>query len=456
MHSVVSGKKVITLDRRTLHQSEEMSRTFSHSFYENDHVLRVDITDLVEVGRGRNDKMYELTLDGVPFGVLPLKPVQLPSRRGSGGEPQRQGSFRASATSRSSLGTSAEAFDDFNPRGSASSATSSRPKAVVKAAAPAPASVDLLGGGGGDFLPAPPAQQPLDPFSAPAGSGDQFAAFHTDFSAARGRANVTAHDLVKEFGGLTVAAGPAGGGPAPVTMMPLTINQPQHKPLPPFVYSPGPQAASAAPTSTALISLSKGEDSEPVDVDQAVTSLVNLNNLLDDGSMSTTSPTKLATSVYADNRSLEEMKASRVARPQQPDKPIFIERPVPPRPVLVSPGAGRPPFPQQQQQQPYGMMRMGPMGGGGGGPTGLGPMNGVGGAPMGGMPMMNGGPTGLGPRPPIMMPPPQYYPQQPPPKQFPQPFPPQFQQQQQQQQQQRQQFPPRPRGPPQNDPFFGL
>lgn len=40
-----------------------MSRAFSHSWHDGDHVLRVDITDLVEYGTGRGgDRMYELTV----------------------------------------------------------------------------------------------------------------------------------------------------------------------------------------------------------------------------------------------------------------------------------------------------------------------------------------------------------------------------------------------------------
>ena len=66
-HSVVSGKKIITYDGRQIHHSDDMSRTFSHSWFEGDHALRVDITDIVEVGRGRSDKMYELTVSSSFF-----------------------------------------------------------------------------------------------------------------------------------------------------------------------------------------------------------------------------------------------------------------------------------------------------------------------------------------------------------------------------------------------------
>lgn len=62
MHSVVSGKKVITYNGHQIHHSDDMSRSFSHSWFEGNHALRVDITDIVEVGRGRSDKMYELTV----------------------------------------------------------------------------------------------------------------------------------------------------------------------------------------------------------------------------------------------------------------------------------------------------------------------------------------------------------------------------------------------------------
>lgn len=66
----MSGKKIITYDGRQIHHSDDMSRTFSHSWFEGDHALRVDITDIVEVGRGRNDKMYELTVSLFFLGLL--------------------------------------------------------------------------------------------------------------------------------------------------------------------------------------------------------------------------------------------------------------------------------------------------------------------------------------------------------------------------------------------------
>lgn len=63
VHSVMSGKKTVTYDGRTVHHAEEMARAFSYSWRDGDHVLRVDISDLVDYGTGRGgDRMYELTV----------------------------------------------------------------------------------------------------------------------------------------------------------------------------------------------------------------------------------------------------------------------------------------------------------------------------------------------------------------------------------------------------------
>lgn len=59
MHSVMSGKKTVSYDGRTVNHTEEMARTFSHSWRDGDHVLRVDISDLVG---GGGDRLYELTV----------------------------------------------------------------------------------------------------------------------------------------------------------------------------------------------------------------------------------------------------------------------------------------------------------------------------------------------------------------------------------------------------------
>ena len=63
LHSVMSGKKTVTYDGRNVHHAEEMARAFSYSWRDGDHVLRVDISDLVDYGTGRaGDRMYELTV----------------------------------------------------------------------------------------------------------------------------------------------------------------------------------------------------------------------------------------------------------------------------------------------------------------------------------------------------------------------------------------------------------
>ena len=67
IHSVVSGKKSVSYESREIYHSDELSRAFSYSWYDGDHVLRIDIVDIVEVGsqmvgKNRNDKMYELTV----------------------------------------------------------------------------------------------------------------------------------------------------------------------------------------------------------------------------------------------------------------------------------------------------------------------------------------------------------------------------------------------------------
>lgn len=66
IHSVVSGKKIVMYDGQEIYHSDEMSRAFSYSWYDQEHVLRLDIIDIVEVGtqiaKNRSDKMYELTV----------------------------------------------------------------------------------------------------------------------------------------------------------------------------------------------------------------------------------------------------------------------------------------------------------------------------------------------------------------------------------------------------------
>eukprot|EP00624_Nannochloropsis_granulata_P001016 evm.model.NODE_14652_length_8306_cov_18.492414.1 len=176
---------------------------------------------------------------------------------------------------------------------------------------------------------------------------------------AKGRANVTAHDLVNEFGNFSTASLPEASSAPAVVMPPLTYGK---NSLPAFHYNPGPvttgnggnSSSTSTSTSTALISLAKNDDSGEVDVDKATASLVNLNSLLDDGIPSgTTSPTKLYSSVYTDNRSLEEMKASRAARPpQEPARPVFIERTLPPRPPISPYGIQASPLQQQQWGPP--------------------------------------------------------------------------------------------------------
>lgn len=319
-------------------------------------------------------------LDGVPFGVLPLKPVHLPSRRA---EFDRRDLSSSTTRPTGSLreNDSFEASDDFNPRAT-TSYSNSKPRAVMKAgittslpftmnAAPV---VDLLGVGGEDFTgitsrhqqqppPQQQQQQAFDPFSGPT-SGEQCADFSAGFNMAKGRANLTAHDLAKEFGSLSTASLPEASSAPAVVMPPLTYGE---NSLPAFHYNPGSVtngnggSSSSSGTSLALISLAKNDDSGEVDVDKVTASLVNLNNLLDDGTPSgTTSPTKLYSSVYADNRSLEEMKASRAARPPQvPARPIFIERTLPPRPP-ISPYAMLTSPLQQQQWGPPPMHQVSP------------------------------------------------------------------------------------------------
>jgi hypothetical protein len=75
IHSVVSGKKIVMYNGSETHTSDELSRAFSYSWYDGDHVLRLDIIDIVEVGtqmakRGA-DKMYELTVSSSTLVSVP-------------------------------------------------------------------------------------------------------------------------------------------------------------------------------------------------------------------------------------------------------------------------------------------------------------------------------------------------------------------------------------------------
>lgn len=249
-------------------------------------------------------------------------------------EPNAQGpTAQGSLTTRKAPGQR-ETDEAFNPRGIHSVITSvgSRPKLGMSHSQQRPTSVtppvDLLGGWEGDG-----GGLASDPFSGPA-SKEQFADFTASFNEAKGRSNATAHDLVKEFGGTSEVQERT----TPLSMPPLTYG----KPLPTFTYVPGPGANISTDKrgTTALVRVATKDDSGEVDVDKATASLVNLNNLLDDeGASGSISPSKLYSSVYVDNRSLEEIKASRAARAPQPlARPIFIDRTPPPE-IMTSPGA---------------------------------------------------------------------------------------------------------------------
>ena len=227
MHSVMSGKKTVTYDGRTVQHTEEMARAFSHSWRDDDHVLRVDITDLADrayeltvrcvalrcaalpfpgpdariraakgrAAKGRWDHTYLIhtyihtyihthhqhtkKLDGVPFAALPTKPVTLPPRPGFA-----RGGSRASL-SESQRRSPAHGHDDFDPRGThghgttmgTSASGSGKPRAMMRQPSGAGAgarsnAVDLLGGevdnGGGGLIgasaPAPASSGGFDPF----------------------------------------------------------------------------------------------------------------------------------------------------------------------------------------------------------------------------------------------------------------------------------------------------
>jgi len=314
IHSVVSGKKTISYNRREIHHNEELSRAFSYNWYDGDHMLRVDIIDIVEVGtsmaKRTSDKMYELTLDGVPFNILPLKPMY-PSNRNKPSH-HRDGSFGGNKHSQreSSLrGASFGENDDFNPRGSA---TASAPPAPKPKPAPTPA-VDLLGvsdddlvvggkggSGGGTFDPFGNS----DPFAAPSGgdfgnfskapSGASFDAFAPP---PRQGGAMTASDLAKELSFNMPATRPTGGTTSSSSSSTAFGATPS---VPAFGNNDG--GSFSSPADTSLIVPVKG------DVDKVTASLVNLNNLLEDKPVVST--TNVYKPVYTDNRSLDEMKAS--------------------------------------------------------------------------------------------------------------------------------------------------
>lgn len=323
IHSVVSGKKIVMYDGQEIHHSDEMSRAFSHSWYDQEHVLRLDIIDFVEVGaqmaKNRGDKMYELTvstiirtglqrfphserstvcvssgpqIDGVPFGALHTRPLQL-----SGRQPSNRGPVRPERT--------VDLEDDFDPR-AVSGGSTLRPKAMVAKSAPV---VDLLSMEDAP-VSAPALPQPassFDPFGSMAfdargGQQDPFFGASVSFpptankvipgngSTFRGQTvpTMTAEDLAKQLSGVSFAARPQpASGTSSVKSSTIDLSQMNQSSM-----------------STCIIS-------KAPDVDQATASLVNLSNLMDDG------PPKHTTAyrpVYTDNRSLEEIKATSKVR----------------------------------------------------------------------------------------------------------------------------------------------
>lgn len=395
LHSVVSGKKTLSYEGREIYHSDEMSRAFSYNWYDGDHILRVDIVDIVEVGsamaRNGNDRMYELTIDGVPFSVLPIKPVQLPGRRGGERSRTTPASHRATAS----------ADDDFDPRGKGqghAAPVKARMKAQPSKPQHSAQPVDLLGG-----LDDPPAPNPT--FTAPGGfaeqSFDPFAATgmgatmsppapaFDPFGATKAPSTLTAQTLARELEGLSFS-------PAPQRPLALPAPTPDFGGFQGAVNLDGDEASGAP---------------GPADVDKATRTLVNLKNLLDDAPVPVVGSTSTSTykPAYTDNRSLEEIKSAQGHKASQHAKPIMIERPAPafgpPRPPMpIGPGGGlqQPlalPAPGPGfQQKPMGMgmgMAPRPMG------MGMGPGFGPGfpqqQAPPMMMPMGAPRPMGLGP-----------------------------------------------------------
>lgn len=342
-------------------------------------------------------------IDGVPFGVLNLKPLNLPGRQASS----------RNASGHRAVERSADLDDDFDPRASSQPAVSSsaKPKAVVQAKA-APV-VDLLSMDAPatvPTLPAPTGVASFDPFGAGGGGND----FNPRGNSSDPFAPTSSFDVVKPkpvpgFGANTLTAEELAAQVGAVSFAPrpqLTYGGPSMTATP----------SSPAPADFSGFQVARTGPSTP-DVEKATASLVNLNNLLDDSPAS--KQQAAFKPVYTDNRSLEEMKAtSRVSQDDythhktgsptsslfrepltvaaaavvpmpwscclqssQPAKPVFIDRPAPafgPGPGAM--GMGGPPRPGGFPQGP-------PMAGGG-----------FGGAPaFGAFPQQQPRPMGFGP-----------------------------------------------------------
>lgn len=232
-------------------------------------------------------------IDGVPFGALQTRPLQLAGR-----QPSNRGPVRPERT--------ADLEDDFDPR-AVSGGSTLRPKAMVAKSAPV---VDLLSMEDAP-VSAPALPQPassFDPFGSMAfdargGQQDPFFGAPVSFpptankvisgngSTFRGQTvpTMTAEDLARQLSGVSFAARPQPASGASIGKS-STVDLSQ---------------LNQTSMSTSIIS-------KAPDVDQATASLVNLSNLMDDG------PPKHTTAyrpVYTDNRSLEEIKAtSKVGR----------------------------------------------------------------------------------------------------------------------------------------------
>lgn len=98
IHSLVSGKKTIFYDNRDIHQSSEgIHHNFTHTWYDEKHLLRLDI---YPTGNGKGS-MYELLIDGLAFHQHPVFSESAIRRKSSPQKVETKSSTKRSSTSTS-------------------------------------------------------------------------------------------------------------------------------------------------------------------------------------------------------------------------------------------------------------------------------------------------------------------------------------------------------------------
>ena len=101
IHSLVSGKKTIFYDNRDIHQSSEgIHHNFTHTWYDEKHLLRLDI---YPTGNGKGS-MYELLIDGLAFNQHPFFSESTIRRKSSPQRVEKKSSTKKSSTSSKSEG----------------------------------------------------------------------------------------------------------------------------------------------------------------------------------------------------------------------------------------------------------------------------------------------------------------------------------------------------------------